>query len=396
MSQRAITGLGIQCAGGRDEQAYRTSIREGTCRVQRLDNARVPSNQTAVGLPIEGLASTPDRALHLLYEAVAQALEGAELKPSQNTELPLEMAIITGTSLGVIDSTIESHRVAIAQGTSADSIQQHQPECLARHLAEQFGIIGPRLSLSCACTSATSALGIACDWLDTGRISRCLVAGVDTLNDFVLCGFSSLWALTGNEPRPFDKSRDGMALGEAAAALILERVEEPSRIRAILAGYGASGDAVHITAPDRTGAGAARAMEYALSDADWTPEQVEYVNVHATGSVFNDSMILGAIDTVFGTNERELPISSVNPVTGHTLGVAGLLEVVATILAMEAQFIPPTPNLHDPERQGISLVMGHAIERSYHKALSLTTGFGGANTAIALERPVMDYQEPKP
>lgn len=230
-------------------------------------------------------------------------------------------------------------------------------------------------------------MGLALDWIRLGRIKRCLVTAVDTINDFVLCGFSSLWALTSSPPKPFDTARTGMALGETAVAFLVEAVEEnsiPDTARVFVDGYGASCDAVHITAPDRTGGGAFRAMKQALEDAHWNTDDVDYLNVHATGSLYNDSMILKAVDNLFPQRATTIPISSVNPCTGHTLGAAGLAELYGTILAMENDFVPPTPNLTAPEREDMNLVTDAAVECKISRAISLTTGFGGANTAVAI------------
>ena len=385
MKQALISGLGIVSPAGCDEKAFESAVRQGHCPIKPMPEARVPEGQSAVGAPIDEEEEREGRATRMLERACRQALTNTGLQEG------IECAIFVGTSLGDIDSALSHHKAQIETREIQESILPFQPENLARHLATQLKLDGPRITLSCACTSGTSALGMALDWIRLGRAKRCLVCAVDSLNDFVLCGFSSLWALTSDTPRPFDTARTGMALGETAAAFVVEESEILSerngKARAILSGYGASGDAVHITAPDKTGGGAQRALEQAIKDAKWEPKTVDYLNVHATGSLYNDSMILAATRTVFGDYASQLPISSVNPCTGHTLGAAGLAEAVATLLAMEERYIPPTPNLLAPEAEDLQLVRDKALECSVERAVSLTTGFGGANTAVAIELP---------
>ena len=385
MNKALISGLGIVSPAGCDEEAFKTSVRDGYCPIEPLPEARVPEGQNAVGAPIAEEKEREGRATRMLERACRQALTNAGLGEG------IDCAIFVGTSLGDIDSTLTHHKAQMESKEEAPSILPFQPENLARHLATKLKLNGAHVTLSCACTSGTSALGMALDWIRLGRAKRCLVCAVDSLNDFVLCGFSSLWALTSDTPRPFDTARTGMALGETAAAFIVEDEailkERNGKARAVLSGYGASGDAVHITAPDRKGGGAQRALDQAINDAKWEANSVDYLNVHATGSLYNDSMILAATRTVFGDYATKLPISSVNPCTGHTLGAAGLAEAVATLLAMEDEYIPPTPNLQAPEADDLQLVRDNALSRPVKRAVSLTTGFGGANTAVAIELP---------
>ena len=384
MKSAQIKGIGIVSPAGSDEKSFAESIRRGYCPIKPLSDARVPEGQRAVGAKVENDEVPQGRAFRMLERAVRQALEDAGIR------CPTDCALFLGTSLGDMDTTLENHRMLVEHGQSKNLAQDIRPDELCKRLAESLQINGPQVTLSCACTSGTSALGMALDWIRLGRSKRCIVSAVDSLNDFVLCGFSSLWALTADTARPFDIARTGMALGETAAAIVVEEGAETSLerpARATLSGYGASGDAVHITAPDRKGRGAEKAIVSALKDAQWSIEEVDYMNVHATGSLYNDSMILRAMRSVFKENAEAIPLSSVNPCTGHTLGAAGLAEVLATLLSMESAFVPPTPNLSAPEDDTLHIVKDMALEKRINRAISLTTGFGGANTAIALALP---------
>jgi 3-oxoacyl-(acyl-carrier-protein) synthase len=383
-----ITGYGIVCPAGDTASDFAAAIRAGACPIVPLPDVRVPAGQRAVGARYDRDGRPEGRAHRMLAAAASQALDAAGLSGRERPDKTLRCATVTGTSLGDVDAWLALRRERpVPDAETAALLPRCRPEALARELAEAFELVGPRLTLSCACTSGVNGLGVALDWIRAGTVDRCLVAAVDTLNDFVLCGFSSLWALTQDAPRPFDRARTGMALGEAAAAVMVEAAETAgARGRACLAGFGASGDARHITAPDREGAGAARSLRAALGDAGWEPADVDYLNVHATGSLYNDTMIAAAVRAVFGERAGAVPVSSVNPTTGHTLGAAGLVEAVATLLAMEGSFVPPTPNLEAPEAEDLDLVREAPRIRSLRRTVSLTTGFGGANVAVALER----------
>lgn len=385
MRSVAVTGTGIVSPVGSDPAAFAAAIRGGRCPIRPLPDARVPGGQHAVGAPADDAPPGPGRARAMVTAAAAAALQGSDGDEGGT-------GLVLGTSLGDIETALDEH-LRFVRGEAPDHRRflDAQPDGLTEAVARELGLGGPRLTLSCACTSGASGLGLALDRIRSGGLGRVVVAAVDTLNDFVLCGFSSLWALTSDLPRPFDTARTGMALGECAVAFLVEDVDEArrrgARIHAIVEGYGASGDAVHITAPDRSGTGAARALADALKDAAWLPASVDYLNVHATGSLYNDAMILRAIHTVFTDRATDIPVSSVNPATGHTLGSAGLAEALATILALEKGFVPPTANLQAPEEPEMKLVRGEALPTPLRRALSLTTGFGGANTALALSLP---------
>ena len=388
MKKAVITGLGIESPAGSSDLDVLHSIKKAQCPVKPIPEAKVPPGQSAVGATITSTSTTSGRAIEILLKSCANALN---LDILQKNYPPADCAVIVGTSLGDIDSAIESYMNGNDSSGSMENPSRilNAPHNLAQIVSSTFNLKGPKVTLSCACTSGTSGMGLALDWIRLGRIKRCLVSAVDTINDFVLCGFSSLWALTTSPPKPFDTARTGMALGETAVSFLVEAVdndslEQTATIRAYIEGYGASCDAVHITAPDRSGAGAERAIKEAIKDANWNCDDVDYLNVHATGSLYNDSMILKAIESLFGERAHSIPISSVNPCTGHTLGAAGLAELYATIIASENSFIPPTPNLTAPEREDMNLVTGEALHRDISRSISLTTGFGGSNTAIAV------------
>jgi 3-oxoacyl-(acyl-carrier-protein) synthase len=227
----------------------------------------------------------------------------------------------------------------------------------------------------------------AASGIRAGRADVVLAGGTDLLCRFVVAGFNSLRA-TSDVARPFDRDRKGLVLGEGAAVLVLESAEHAAgrgaRIRARVAGTGAAADAVHMTAPDREGAGAARAIRAALDDAGVMPADVGFVSAHGTGTPYNDAMEAAALTRVFGAGR--VPANSIKGAIGHTLGAAGAIEAVLCVRVLEAGLVPPTVGLEtiDPACATVDLVQGAARRVAARTVVSTSSGFAGANAAIVL------------
>jgi len=217
------------------------------------------------------------------------------------------------------------------------------------------------------------------------------------INAIGIAGFNSLKALSerNDSPqtasRPFDAERDGFVIGEGGATLILEELEfakaRGATILAEMAGYGASGDAYHMTAPVESGEGAARAMQIALKKADWQPRDVDYINAHGTSTPLNDKMETAAIKTAFGEHAKKLAISSTKSMTGHLLGGAGALEAAICVLTLQYGIIPPTANLtHADPNCDLDYVPNVARKAEVNKILSNSFGFGGHNSVLAFKK----------
>jgi len=268
------------------------------------------------------------------------------------------------------------------------------------HISIKYGLRGPNYVTVSACASSTNAIIDAFNLIRLGKADAIVTGGSEAaVNEMGVGGFNGLRALSmrNDSPqtasRPFDKDRDGFVLGEGAGALILEEYEHAvkrgAKIYAEVAGGGMSGDAYHMTAPHPEGLGARNVMRSALEDAELSPEDVDYVNVHGTSTPLGDIAETKAIQQVFGDHAYNLNISSTKSMTGHLLGAAGAIEAIACILAVKNDIIPPTINhfTDDPEMDNkLNFTFNTAQKRVVNVALSNTFGFGGHNTSAIFKK----------
>ena len=268
-----------------------------------------------------------------------------------------------------------------------ERIPYHAP---AVRLARTLGCRGPVATPQLACASGTHAIALAADWVRRGRADVVLAGGTDLLCRFVVAGFNCLRA-TAETARPFDVRRRGLVLGEGAAVVVVESADAAARrgaaVRARVLGVGGAGDAVHMTAPDREGRGAARAIAAALDDAEIRPGQVGFVSAHGTGTPYNDAMEAAALGLLFAP--RAVPVNSIKGAIGHTLGAAGAFEAVMCTRVLATGTVPPTAGLEelDPACAGLDVVHGAARSRDVAVALSTSSGFAGTNAAVVFGRP---------
>jgi hypothetical protein len=328
----------------------------------------VPWASPALRSPFAALAHAGDAEAMLL--AVAEAVRPAEA-----------CGLVVATSSGAISGPFERwHAGAHAAGAPTDTWGWRQAPTL--HVAARLGL-APATTLSVACASGTAAFEVARGWLRAGRCERVIVAGVDALSLYVHAGFAGLGALAREGCRPFAADRDGLVLGEGAAAFLVETPASARAARraplAALLGCGLSQDGVHLTAPDRTGAGLGRAARAALADAGLAPGDIGVVSAHATGTVFNDAMEARALTALFG---GPVPLHACKPVTGHTLGAAGALEAAVVIALLGGAPPPPALVVTDPD---CPIVVAPC--RSPRTGLSVSAAFGGVNAAVVFGPP---------
>jgi 3-oxoacyl-[acyl-carrier-protein] synthase II len=265
-------------------------------------------------------------------------------------------------------------------------------------VAIEYGAKGPNLCVVTACATGAHSIGEAARCIQHGDADAVIAGGVEaTITPLALAGFNAMKALSTRnaEPerasRPFDRDRDGFVMGEGGAVVILEELEHArargAKIYAELIGYGYTGDAYHLAAPDPDGDGAARCMQMALRDAELSPEAIDYINAHGTSTELNDITETVAIKRVFKDHAHKLPISSTKSMTGHLLGAAGSTEAVFSVLAIRDKIIPPTINYENPDpRCDLDYVPNVAREAEVKVVLSNAFGFGGTNATLIFKR----------
>jgi len=330
------------------------------------------------------LASSPgvDRAGALLERATGSLLTDLALVRPDFRELRL--GLVLGTSSGGLGSLTEL-LAARARG-----------EAISREQALSASYFGPLRALDrfdlkplrmtqvlAACASSTVAMGIACRWLEADECDLVIAGGYDALTTFAAAGFEALGATTASVPRPFRRDRDGLALGEGAALVALSRASSAPALGYVL-GFGISCDAVHVTAPDRTGAGLARAARAALLDGEIEPAHIDLISAHATATPFNDSAEGHAIAAVIGATAERVVVHPFKAIAGHTLGAAGTLETLAALSAAQSGILPAAYGEGELESEFPARLCGQNQRGNAAHLLKLSTAFGGANAALVL------------
>ena len=330
-------------------------------------------------------------AVHAARQAVADA-------GLQNGGLPRShTGVIIGTGIGGVGILIEQSRILETQGPRRVSpflIPMMLPDMAAGQVAIDLGIEGPNMAVISACASGANAIGEAAAMIRRGAAEVMIAGGTEAaILPIAIAGFNVMGALsTNNEAgpganRPFDARRDGFVMGEGAGVVVLESLSHArargARIYGEVAGYGASADATHITAPREDGAGAIAAMQRALAEAGLSPQDLDYVNAHGTGTLQNDAIETTAIKQVFGAAAERLAVSSTKPVTGHLLGAAGAVEAIICLLAMREGAIPPTINYAEPDPAcDLDYVPNQARPARLRATMSNSFGFGGHNACL--------------
>ena len=343
-------------------------------------------------------AKRMDRFVQFAVVASREALQSSGM--DVDSEDRDRIGVVLGSGIGGMETFDAQHRVLSERGPERVSpffIPMMISDMAAGQVSIQFGLRGPNFCTVSACASGAHAIGEALRLIRSGDADVILAGGSEaTITPMAVAGFSSARTLStrNDDPprasRPFDQERDGFVIGEGAGVIVLESEEHARRRKASLlcelCGYGASGDAFHITAPSADGNGAARAMRRALEDAHMPPEAVQYINAHGTSTPTGDPIEVTAVKTVLGEHARHVMMSSTKSMTGHLLGAAGGLEAVVTALTLARGIVPPTINLEKPDPQcDLDFVPNQARAFPVKGALSNSFGFGGHNVALAMK-----------
>lgn len=380
-----ITGCGVVSPLGPGVSAFRDGLLAGRVAFSPIRRFAADGLDPSIVAEVDA-TTTPDRGGAFLAQAAAEAMQEASLPAGLD---PTRVGVSLGTTLGGM-LLFEAWEGGSPGGFSRDDLGHIPYFGPAVGLARAIGARGPVATTQLACASGTHALGLAREWIEAGMADVVLAGGTDHLCRFVVAGFNCLRA-TAEVARPFDRARSGLVLGEGAAVLIVESAAHAARRRgpvlARLLGAGAAGDGVHMTAPDREGAGAERAIRAALAEAGVAPSDVQFVSAHGTATVFNDAMEARCLTRVFGP--RAVPVNSIKGAIGHTLGAAGALEAVLCVDVIRSGAIPPTAGLReiDPACAGIDVVVDAPRRGRVDVALSTSSGFAGANAAVVVGAP---------
>lgn len=328
-----------------------------------------------------------------------EALADAKLDPKQIDST--RVGVLIGSGIGSLRTVEEEYDNFINKGPGKIS-PFLIPKLIVNEAAGQVSIVtgakGPNSCVTTACATATNAIGDAMRIIQYGDADVMIAGGTESATTVLgVGGFASLRALSqrNNEPekasRPFDLNRDGFVMAEGAGVMILESLEHAKKrgasILAEIVGYGRTSDAYHITAPDETGSGAAKAMELAIHDAGLTINDVSYINAHGTSTKLNDKVETLAIKNVFKDIAKKVPVSSTKSMTGHLLGAAGGVELIACVLAIRDNIIPPTINYDTPDPDcDLDYVPNKARKLTVNVAMSNSLGFGGHNATVVVKK----------
>lgn len=376
-----ITGIGMLSCIGSGVAAHRQAMASGRSGIAaaRDAGAMLPDDARAGFVAADGADSTDDagarpRVWSFLQRAIDEALESAALD-----SLP-DGPVYVGSAHGDLDGWLRERH----GGSAACGLWEAGRPGSALHARRP-------VIVSTACTASAVALGLAFDALRAGVSGIAVVAGAEAVNSFLHAGFDSLRSLARGPCRPFDRERNGLVLGEGAAALVIETEAHASRrgARGIaeLAGYGFAADAAFLTAPDPSALGAAGALRQAVAQAglDAPPD---FVNAHGTGTLLNDRMECVALRRAFGTDAQRIAITSTKPLTGHLCGASGAIEAALTAISLQHGVLPSIAGFRHPEPEfdALDFVGGSARHACFDTAISMNSGFGGTNTALAFRR----------
>jgi 3-oxoacyl-[acyl-carrier-protein] synthase II len=404
-----ITGMGVVTPIGIGVEAFWDALKIGRSGVSRLTFFDTTDYPTKIDAEIKGFEAEKfidkkhirrmDRFTQFAYAAADMAIRDAKMDGYQGDMD--RVGVIVGSGIGGLSTIEEEHEVLRQKGMHRVSpflIPKLISNIAPGEIAIKWGFTGPNYAVSSACATSNHAIGDALRLIRYGDADAIIAGGSEAaITPLGFAGFCQARTLSQRNDapekasRPFDKDRDGFVMGEGAGIIVLESLEHAqargAKIYAELVGYGATDDAYHITAPNPEATSAIKAMQHALKDGDARPEQIQYVNAHGTSTALNDKTETKALHAVFGAHAKKLAISSTKSMTGHLLGAAGVVELVATTLCMNHNTAHPTINYETPDPEcDLDYVPNKARPMEIEYALSNSLGFGGHNAVLVLKR----------
>ena len=402
-----VTGTGMVTAVGLDRDTSWQALKTGQSGIATLDGFDLESLKTNFGAQIKDFdpavcmdpkeARKADRFVQLAMAASVQAMEQCGITELEDS---YRAGVIIGSGIGGMLTFEEQHSKLIKRGHRGVSplfIPMMIGDMAAGLVSIRYGFRGANYCTVSACASGGHAIGAAYDQIILGRADVMITGGAEAaVCDMALAGFANMKALSSrnDDPakasRPFDVDRDGFVLGEGAGIVVLESEEHAlargATILGEVTGYGATGDAYHMTQPDTDGVGAIGSMTQAVRTSGLKPHDIGYINAHGTSTFFNDKVETGAIKKVFGEHAYNLKVSSTKSMIGHLLGAAGGVEAVITVLALNEGILPPTINLDNPDPEcDLDYCAHEAVKQDVEYALSNSFGFGGHNVTLCFK-----------
>lgn len=403
-----VTGLGAITPIGNTVPEFWENLKKGTVGIGKI--TKFDSSDFKVKLAAEVKNFDPTKRMdkkasrrmesfsQYAVAAAKEAMEDAMLDMTQ--EDAFRVGVIVGSGIGSLE-TIETEYEKIREGKVGRVNPLMVPRMIsnmaAGNISIQLGLRGKCTNVVTACATGTNCIGDAFRAVQYGDAEVMFAGGSEScICKTGVAGFQALTALSeSTDPLrasiPFDKDRNGFVLGEGAGVVVLEELEHArkrgARIYAELVGYGATGDAYHITSPCEDGSGAAKAMELAINEAQIAPEQVDYINAHGTSTHHNDLFETMAIKSVFGTAAYDLAINSTKSMIGHLLGAAGAVELITCVKSMEEGYVHQTMGTKEPDADcDLNYAIGAPMKRKIRYALSNSLGFGGHNATLLLKK----------
>ncbi len=405
MERVVVTGMGVVSPVGSGLELFWKGITEGESAVDVLENYDLTEYPSRIAAQVRDFDPGKyldkkelrhmDRFVQLAIGAADEAWRDSGLGENIDAD---RAGIVVGTGIGGMQTLTEQHQVLLERGPSRITpffIPKMIGNIAGGQLAIRLNLRGPNETVVTACASSGNAIGSGLRAIQHGEADVMLVGGTEaSLIPLAFAGFCSMKAMSTRNAdpkhasRPFDLERDGFVMGEGAGFLVLESLSHAEKrgaahVYAELAGYGRSSDAYHMVEPHPEGEGASQAMQRALADAGMSPGTVDYINAHGTSTPKGDIAETLAIKRVFGENAKRLAVSSTKSSTGHLLGAAGAVEMIASILALKYQTLPPTINLEYPDPEcDLYYVPNHPEPRRIKTVMSNAFGFGGQNASL--------------
>src|SRR6476659_6108699 len=401
-----ITGMGAITPLGNDVETFWSNLKNGVSGIHKIESFDTSAYECRIGGEVRGFdpktvfknpkdVRRTDRFAQLAMAAAKMAMTDSAIEMAN--ENPNRFGVLVSSGIGGLKTLEDQYTILLSKGpkrVSAFTIPMLISNMASGLISMEFGMRGPNMCIVTACATSNNAIGESWRMIKFGDTDVFLAGGAEaSIVSIGVAGFASMKALStrNDEPerasRPFDRDRDGFVMGEGSGVLMVEELEHAkargAKIYCELTGYGLSADAHHMTAPPPDGEGAVRAMKMALDHAGVTPEQVDYVNAHATSTGLGDVCETRAIKAVFGDYAYKVAISATKSMTGHLLGGAGAVETAACALAIRDGVIPPTINLENPDPEcDLDYTANTAKQKKVRVAVNNSFGFGGHNATL--------------